>query len=58
MSVSAFTSDYMNSSPPTRALRSIISICQTLSLRASELFSVNYGVLKTNALKDDAGLSI
>jgi hypothetical protein len=57
MSVSAFTSDYMNNSPPSRAPQ-INYIYMTLSLIAAELFSVNYGVLKTNALKDDAGLSI
>jgi hypothetical protein len=47
----------MNYSPPTRAPQ-INYIYMTLSLIAAELFSVNYGVLKTNALKDDAGLSI
>jgi hypothetical protein len=41
-------------SPPR--FRSIISQSQTLSLR--ELFPVNYGVLKTKAVKDDAGWSI
>jgi hypothetical protein len=40
-------------SPPPPRFRSIISQSQTLSLR--ELFPVNYGVLKTKAVKNDAG---